>query len=778
VAIRTSSVSFPPLRGGGPRAAQSTVVFPRTVLRAVAGLTNYSVGFSGDDHNIGNLQIQLDTTVDADAVTVNVSFGLRDWSGDWDDNYQGDVEFAVIADLAPATATPPRSDVVIADAEFNQATQFFESLRHLDSEHALPDNSIRLIGGKNLGIRLYVDYDAADTTAPIAFLSGEMRLTASSGATTTLAPLSTVVPRPQTAIDRGNVGHTLNFMVPGIWCEGQLAMEVEVFDSASPASRSARFGRTLRFLDVVPLQIHGVAIHYTGQGLDLQAPTIAEFIASMDFTERVYPVGEVVLAGYQAQDYARDLKPSDDGDDTPGYDGILDMLLDLRGGGDEVFLALLPTGGIDVQIDTTGWSIDGIECSGVGVSFAGDESAIAHEVGHAFGRDHAPCDSSGRCDDPESTDDSYPKYGTYPSDSIGEFGFDPIANAVRDPASTFDFMGYSNSTWTSPYTYTALMGALPPTGGGPSLSSTSRQMVRRRGEAKQGMGLFLRLTIGPDDHVELEPSFTHEAAAVPLAGRSDWHVEQRDAQGEVLSCIALNVPRSCRCRRSRRVRQLISRSVDAERLAVVHDGEDVLVEPFGAPPEVTATAKAAGDNIDVQWNGDDDIWVIVQGLDRAGTWRGLAPRTQAPQIALPTSALQKRGFSKLRLLAVRGLTTAVVDLRFATPGVVASSTIVTRLVAPRLLKAWVVADDGPDFATVVWSNEHGAQLGRGHTLDLRDHPDIAIVRVTAIGSARLIEPRVIVLDRVEGQLCIAEDRPVGTSRAVEPSKPARRPRRR
>jgi hypothetical protein len=40
MAIRTSSVSFPPLRGGGPRSAQSTVVYRRTVLRAVAGSTN------------------------------------------------------------------------------------------------------------------------------------------------------------------------------------------------------------------------------------------------------------------------------------------------------------------------------------------------------------------------------------------------------------------------------------------------------------------------------------------------------------------------------------------------------------------------------------------------------------------------------------------------------------------------------------------------------------------------------------------------------------------
>src|SRR5512144_2515378 len=116
MAIQTGSVSFPPLRGSGPRAAQSTVVFPRTVLRATAVLTNYAVGFSGGDHHLGNLQISLDPTVNGDAVIVNVTYGLRDWSGDWDDDYTGDIEFAVVAELASPTAPPPRTDVIVADA--------------------------------------------------------------------------------------------------------------------------------------------------------------------------------------------------------------------------------------------------------------------------------------------------------------------------------------------------------------------------------------------------------------------------------------------------------------------------------------------------------------------------------------------------------------------------------------------------------------------------------------------------------------------------------------
>ena len=33
----------------------------------------------------------------AQRVIVTATFGLRDWSDEWDDNYQGTVDFAVFA---------------------------------------------------------------------------------------------------------------------------------------------------------------------------------------------------------------------------------------------------------------------------------------------------------------------------------------------------------------------------------------------------------------------------------------------------------------------------------------------------------------------------------------------------------------------------------------------------------------------------------------------------------------------------------------------------------
>ena len=98
--IRTAIADFSsPMRGSGPRTATQTLVFPRNVATATAGLTGYTAEFSpDDDHNLGRVQIQVDTVINANTVTVTATLGLRDWSGDWDDKYDGQIFVAVIGE--------------------------------------------------------------------------------------------------------------------------------------------------------------------------------------------------------------------------------------------------------------------------------------------------------------------------------------------------------------------------------------------------------------------------------------------------------------------------------------------------------------------------------------------------------------------------------------------------------------------------------------------------------------------------------------------------------
>src|SRR5437899_3104726 len=99
---QNSSTSFGPLSGSGPRVTTTSVTFPSAVSQATAILTGFIAEFSGgDDHHLGQLDVQVIVPpggVNGANVTVNVTYGLRDWSDNWDDQYDGQIFFSVIAE--------------------------------------------------------------------------------------------------------------------------------------------------------------------------------------------------------------------------------------------------------------------------------------------------------------------------------------------------------------------------------------------------------------------------------------------------------------------------------------------------------------------------------------------------------------------------------------------------------------------------------------------------------------------------------------------------------
>ncbi|HEY4847247.1 MAG TPA: hypothetical protein VIH87_05480 [Methylocella sp.] len=100
--VQTSSQAFGPVSGNGPQVGTTSVTFPSPVSQATAILTGFIVEFSGgNDHHLGQLDVQVAVPpggVNGANVTVNVTFGLRDWSGDWDDQYDGRIFFSVVAE--------------------------------------------------------------------------------------------------------------------------------------------------------------------------------------------------------------------------------------------------------------------------------------------------------------------------------------------------------------------------------------------------------------------------------------------------------------------------------------------------------------------------------------------------------------------------------------------------------------------------------------------------------------------------------------------------------
>ena len=62
--VRETTLTFSVARGSGPMVANRTIVFARPVDKAVAAVRGYQVGFAGEDHHVGLLEVALDTAID------------------------------------------------------------------------------------------------------------------------------------------------------------------------------------------------------------------------------------------------------------------------------------------------------------------------------------------------------------------------------------------------------------------------------------------------------------------------------------------------------------------------------------------------------------------------------------------------------------------------------------------------------------------------------------------------------------------------------------------
>jgi hypothetical protein len=95
--LREGTLNFPPTTGRRQR-ANTTVVFPTNVRAAQAAIKGYNVTYNNGDHHILEVEMDIDTTITANTVTVFGDFVFRDSSGFFDDPYSGFINFIVIAD--------------------------------------------------------------------------------------------------------------------------------------------------------------------------------------------------------------------------------------------------------------------------------------------------------------------------------------------------------------------------------------------------------------------------------------------------------------------------------------------------------------------------------------------------------------------------------------------------------------------------------------------------------------------------------------------------------
>jgi len=739
--IRTGLLTFPRARGSGPRSANAVVNFPRSVRQAVAGLAGTSFGFSAnDDHHLGLTNLRLRTQIDDDVVLVEGTLGVRDWSGNWDDDYEGTLGFVVLAELELVQRP---SNLSITGLEWNQAIQYFRS--QLGSQ-ARPDNAIGLIAQKDTVARVYVDTQSDPSRPMVSSVSGRLEILARGASSwTSIAPLNPgIAPIRDGQIRRTNAGHTLNFLVPGALGAGEVQYRVRVYDAGhpdQPGFTSPTSSGTVTFREVAPLRARGVGIHYTRDGADIAPATLADLRSTLTFIEQTYPVGDVQITGMDTIDYDGDFTATGSGC-GPGWGGLLDRLRDMQSDTGDVYYGLLtsaiPTGGV-------------IGCGGgggrVAAGFVGDGSTAGQEVGHAFGRRHAPCGNPG------NVDSSYPNYAPLPMASIGEVGIDPLGN-VHDPNSVVDFMSYCGPTWISAYTYEGLQMSFPPIGPSPRLE-------RGHHEGPHGNEqLFLALTVYRTGVVELKPSFHYPSRRVTQNGEvTSYAVELRDRHNRpmVAERLLLGISEVQLDDAALDLYAPVPFPPDTARVVITcgKKGDcshrellsvDVPVEPprvwFVDEPKGECSGKRT-----VRWAAANPAektlhYIVRYSADRGDSWRVIQPRTTKSELVVDFDRLPGGQYCLLQVLATEGIRTgSATSQPFSVPKrprevVIASPGGGTHVHTGEstFLTAEVFS---PSFGSapphaITWTSDVQGQVGAGRRLDTRVlKPGRHVIRVAA-----------------------------------------------
>lgn len=377
------------------------------------------------------------------------------------------------------------------------------------------NNGVALVANRPTVVRVFT---ASTTGSDMPNTS--ITLAATRGGTT-LTPVTSITKTASGASSRADLNSTYNITLPASWLSGTVVITAKV-----TGQTQGSLTQSFTFYTVPTLNVMIVPINYTQTGAAggngfYAAPTSEQI---SDWIMRAYPLSNMNITFHSPASFTGNLR-----ENSGDWSNLLGLVTGIKDSESQpsstVYYAYVNFG--------SSCSNTWFNCSGgiAGIGWIGKRASVGihnlpsgfgtdsvgelagHEIGHNFGRYHAPCGVSGT---DWSTD---PKHA---GASIGEYGLDGIGGTLEllSPSDYVDMMSYCDPVWVSDYTYTALYA---------DQLSKGTAVVGPLQES-----LLVSGSVADDGTVSLEPVYFMPATAV-LAQNSTYRVELLDAAGNLIT---------------------------------------------------------------------------------------------------------------------------------------------------------------------------------------------------------------------------------------------------